>query len=82
MLSHQFIKSNIAMVSIIIYITIYCIIIYIKPSFLYNKNGTLRESGIGTKNNTVIPAWLLAILISISSYFCVLYYLQYDKFTE
>jgi hypothetical protein len=82
MLSHQFIKSNIAMVSIIIYITIYCIIIYIKPSFLYNKNGTLREFGIGTKNNTVIPAWLLAILISISSYFCVLYYLQYDKFTE
>lgn len=82
MISHQFIKSNITMVSIIIYITIYCIIIYIKPSFLYNKNGTLREFGIGTKNNTVIPAWLLAILISISSYFCVLYYLHYDKFTE
>ena len=82
MISNQFIKSNITMVSIIIYITIYCIIIYIKPSFLYNKNGNLREFGIGTKNHTVIPAWLLAIIISILSYFCVLYYLHYDKLIE
>lgn len=82
MISHQFIKSNITMVSITIYITLYCIIIYIKPSFLYNKNGTLREFGIGTKNHTVIPAWLLAILISIFSYFCVLYYLHHDKIID
>jgi hypothetical protein len=50
------------------------LILVLKPAFLYNLDGSLREFGIGLRRKTVIPAWLLAIIVSLSSYFIVLYY--------
>ena len=79
MLSRGFIRININLVAIFIYIIFFGIIIYIKPSFLYNKDGSLREFGIGTNKKTVLPIGLITILIAIISYFFVLYYLAYPK---
>lgn len=79
-MSKIFIKNNISMVSIAVYIIVFFGIMYLKPNFLYNKDGSLREFGIGTMKKTVIPAWLLAIVISILSYFFVLYYVSSPKF--
>jgi hypothetical protein len=79
MLSRGFIRNNINLVAIFIYIIFFGIIIYIKPSFLYNKDGSLREFGIGTNKKTVLPIGLITILIAIISYFFVLYYLAYPK---
>jgi len=68
------IRNNLIVVSIVIFIFLYGLIVALQPAFLYNLDGSLREFGIGLRRKTVIPAWLLAIILAISSYFFVLYY--------
>ena len=74
------IRNHLITVSILIFIILYAFIILVKPAFLYNLDGSLREFGIGLKRKTVIPAWLLAIILSLSSYFFVLYYVTSHRF--
>lgn len=79
MLSRNFVKNNINMVAIVIYLFLFGLLVFIKPNFLYNSDGTLRQFGVGTSKKTIIPIWLLAIIMSILSYFFVLYYLASPK---
>ena len=51
----------------------------LKPNFLYNKDGSIREFGVGYKNKTILPLWLFSIILGILTYVIVLYYLQYYK---
>jgi hypothetical protein len=61
--------------SIILFLIIYYIIQYDRPLFIYNTNGTLRQFGVGYKKKTILPIWLLAILLAIISYMVVKYYI-------
>ncbi len=70
------IRQHIVSISILMYISIYMSIMYLKPSFLFNKNGSLREFGIGSRNKTIIPIWFLVIFIATLSYFSVMYYVS------
>jgi hypothetical protein len=70
------IRQHVVTISILMYICIYMFIMYLKPSFLFNKNGSLREFGIGSRNKTIIPIWFLAIFIATLSYFSVMYYVS------
>jgi hypothetical protein len=70
------IRQHVVTISILMYISIYMFIMYLKPSFLFNKNGSLREFGIGSRNKTIIPIWFLAIFIATLSYFSVMYYVS------
>jgi hypothetical protein len=45
-----------------------------KPSHIYNTDGSLKEFGVGYNKKTFVPLWLVAIFIGILSYFAVLYY--------
>jgi quinol-cytochrome oxidoreductase complex cytochrome b subunit len=65
--------------AISIYLFLFGLIVFMRPNFLYNKDGSLRNFGVGTSKKTVIPIWLLAIVLSILSYFFVLYYLAAPK---
>ena len=67
------------MVAILLFITIFGIIQFMKPSFLYNKDGSIREFGIGYKNKTILPIWLLSIILGILCYVIVLYYITHPK---
>lgn len=79
MLSRGFVRNNINLVAISLYVILFSVLIYIKPSFLYNKDGSLREFGLGSNKKTVLPVWLVSILVAILSYFFVLYYLASPK---
>ena len=72
-----FTKNNITLVSIVIFLLIFIIVQMIKPSFLYNKDSSLRHFGIGYKNKTILPLWLFSIILGILIYMFVLYYLTY-----
>jgi len=48
-----------------------------KPSFAYQENGAYRPFGIGYKHKTVIPIWIVAILLAIFSYLIILMGLMY-----
>lgn len=75
----RYIRNNLVSVSVIVFIIIYGLILYIKPAFLYNKDGSLRQFGLNNSKKTVFPAWLLALLLSIMSYLLVLYYVTLPK---
>lgn len=71
----QFIRNNLVLISIVIFIILFVGIHYIKPDFLFNRDGSLRQFGLGKRLNTVIPSWLLAILLGLFSYVITLYLL-------
>lgn len=73
------IRRNITSFAIAIFIVLYASVLMFKPAFVFKKDGTLREFGVGFRNKTVIPAWLLAIVLAIVSYLLVLYYLAMPK---
>lgn len=66
---------------ILLYIFLYVLINIFKPSIIFNdvlnKN---RSFGVGYKNTTILPLWLVSIILAIFSYFTVLhiYNLQYN----
>jgi len=76
----NYIKENITFVSIVIFIVLFGIIQLIKPAFLYNKDGSPREFGIGYRNKTILPIWLLSVVLGIFSYLMVLYYISSIRF--
>jgi len=80
MKGRQFIRNHITAVSIIIFIIIFWIVQTLKPSFLYNENGSLKQFGLGRRQKTIIPVWLVTMILAIFSYLFVLYYLAMPKF--
>ena len=74
------IRNNIPLVSIILFITIFSLIQLSKPAFLYNTDGSIREFGVGYKNKTIFPIWLLSIVLGIVCYLIVMYYIVHPKF--
>lgn len=68
-----FIKQHITTFSILVFLAAFATMQAFKPRFMYNDDGSLREFGIGFKRKTVVPAWLVAIIIAILSYLLVLY---------
>ena len=75
----QFIRNNVTLVSILIFMTLFTIVQLYKPLFLYNQDGSIRTFGIGYKNKTIMPIWLFSIILGIFCYLFVLYYLAYPK---
>ena len=46
---------------------------YMNPAFLYNEDGSLREFGVGYSSKTVLPIWIVAIVLGILSYLLMFY---------
>lgn len=80
MINRLLLRKNINLCAILLYFLLFAIIIYIEPHFLYEKDGSLRDFGIGRKKKTIFPVWLLSIMIAIFSYFSILYILNSHKF--
>jgi hypothetical protein len=76
----QFVTININLVSIIVFLILFAIILLIKPSIMFDKNGNPREFGIGYKNKTILPLWLAVIILAIISYLAILCYINYKRF--
>ena len=75
----SFIRENVTLVSIILFIIFFSIIQMKKPLFLYNNDGSIREFGIGYKNKTIFPIWLLSIVLGIICYLIVMYYIAHPR---
>lgn len=75
----SFARNNIPLVSIILFIVIFGFVQFLKPDFLYNRDGSIRVFGVGYKNKTIMPIWLFSIILGILCYVSVLYYLTYPR---
>ena len=71
-----FARNNTTLASIILFLLVFGVVQLMQPSFLYNRDGSIREFGVGYKNKTILPLWLFAIVLGILSYIFVLYSLM------
>jgi len=72
----QFVRYNKISIAILMFLVMFSIIHYLKPGLLYTKEGGFREFGVGYRNKTVIPIWVVSIVLAILCYFSVNVYLQ------
>jgi len=77
---YSYIRRHIVSISVTLFLLTYAAVLLFEPGFLYNHDGSLRQFGLNNNRKTVVPAWLLAILVAIVSYFAVLYYITLPKF--
>ena len=70
-----FIRKHNISIAILLFLILFVILVNLKPSFLFNKNGSVRNFGLGKSSSTVLPIWLMVIVLSIISYLTVSYYL-------
>lgn len=78
-MNRLFIRNNTTSIAIVIFCFIFFIIQLVKPSILYEKDGSLRHFGIGTKKKTILPIWLLSMILAILSYLVVIWYIALPK---
>lgn len=78
-MSKNYVRENATLVSIILFISIFGFIQFLKPACFYNRDGSIREFGIGYRNKTILPIWLLSIILGILCYLAVLYYVSIPK---
>jgi len=75
-----FIRQNITSVSIVLFIMLFAVIQIVKPSIIYEKDGSLRQFGLASRKKTVLPIWLVTIFLAILCYLFIMYYLTLPKF--
>jgi len=75
----RYIRENITLVSVVLFVIIFTIIQLMKPACFYNKDGSIREFGIGYRNKTILPIWLLSLVLGLLCYLAVLYYVNSIK---
>ena len=75
----SFIKKNTTSVAILLFIGVFFTIQYFKPKFMFKEDGTIRQFGICYKEKTILPVWLIAIVLAILSYVFVMYYLAMPR---
>lgn len=63
-----FVRKNITSFSIILFLILFSIINFFKPSIMYNEYGEIRPFGIGYSHKTIIPIWLFSIILAILCY--------------
>jgi hypothetical protein len=78
-MNRTYIRENAPLFAIILFLIMFGSIQMMKPSCLYNKDGSIREFGVGYRNKTIMPIWLLSLILGILSYLFVMYYLASPK---
>ena len=68
-----FINKHITTFSILLFIGLFCLLNYSKPSFLYNKDGSLRPLGLRKSRSTIMPIYFITCALAILSYCFVLF---------
>jgi len=81
LINKNYIRQHITLIAIILFVIMFSFIVMIKPAFLYNKDGSIREFGVGYRNKTILPIWLLSLILGIVSYLLVMFYLATPKFS-
>jgi len=76
-LTKKFIRINKVNIAILLFLLSFTLVHIIKPSLIYNKEGGFRPFGLGYKHKTVIPIWIISIILAIFSYLAVLSYIMF-----
>lgn len=58
--------------AILLYLILMGIIHWIKPGCIYTPEKGFRPFGLGFRHKTVLPIWIVSILLGIMSYLAIL----------
>ena len=72
-----FVRHHKLNVAVFIFLILFSVVHFIKPGFIYNHEGGFRPFGVGYKHKTVLPMWVVSIILAILCYLTVLIYLNY-----
>ena len=78
-MNRAYIRENATLFAIILFLIMFGSIQMMKPACLYNNDGSIREFGVGYRNKTILPIWLLSLILGILSYLFVMYYVAYPR---
>jgi hypothetical protein len=76
-LTKKFVRIHKVNIAIFLFLLSFTLVHIIKPSLIYNKEGGFRPFGLGYKHKTVIPIWVISIIVAIFSYLAVLSYIMF-----
>lgn len=76
-LTKKFMIMNKVSIAICVFLFFISIVHYTKPTIIYLEDGSFRNFGIGYRNKTVTPIWIISIILAILSYLVVLYTILY-----
>lgn len=62
--------------SIALFVSLLAAVQWMKPGFAFLPNGAYRPFGVGYKHKTVIPMWVVSIILATFSYTFLLFCLQ------
>jgi hypothetical protein len=78
-MNKTYIRENITLIAVVLFVIIFGFIQMMKPACFYNKDGSIREFGIGYRNKTILPIWLFSLILGILCYLAILYYISTPK---
>lgn len=78
-MNRTYIRENAPLFAIILFLIMFVSIQMMKPACLYNNDGSIREFGVGYRNKTIMPIWLLSLILGILSYLFIMYYVAYPR---
>jgi divalent metal cation (Fe/Co/Zn/Cd) transporter len=76
----DYVRSHKTAVAIAIFLVAFGLFHYAKPAFSYGADGEFLPFGVGYRNKTVVPVWVVAIVFAIMSYVAVLAWCRYNVF--
>ena len=62
---NEFIRENKILATFILFLFMFCTIMITKPSFVFNKDGTVKDFGLGYNNKTVLPIFVFCSAINL-----------------
>jgi hypothetical protein len=68
----NYIRNHKIFISTLLFFALFFAVHTYKPSMIYNREGGFRPFGIGYRHKTVVPIWIVSILLAIFSYLLVL----------
>ena len=71
-----FVRYHKLNVVIFLFLILFTAVHLLKPGLLYNTDGSFREFGVGYRHKTVVPIWVISIILAILCYVGVSYYLR------
>lgn len=64
----MFFQNRRLQISIVLYLIIIGILMFVNPNFLYDKSGKIKILGVGD-NKTLFPLWLIIFVIAVLCYY-------------
>lgn len=74
MILRTFLRHNVLNNSILLFVLLFSIIHFTKPSLVYNKDGSFRDFGVGFRDKTIVSIWVVSIILAILCYIFVSYF--------